>query len=131
MSTAPLVHVPGDGLSSDTAQSEGMRRVAAISRKLAGSSGIWMGLTYVEPGSASAPHDHGRSETAIYVVSGTPMFSFRDEAGEIVQHRAQPGDFVFVPPHTPHIEENPGEETAVVVIARTTDEAIVNNLDAL
>jgi uncharacterized RmlC-like cupin family protein len=45
---------------------------------------------------------------------------------------AGPGDYVFVPPFVPHREENrdPGEE-AVVVIARTTQEAIVVNLDSL
>jgi uncharacterized RmlC-like cupin family protein len=131
MSGTPLVHVRGDALSPDTAQSEGMRRVAAVSQRTAGSSGIWMGLTYVDPGCSSAPHDHGHSETSIYVVSGTPAFSFRDDAGDLVTHRTEPGDFVYVPPHTAHVESNPGNEAAVVVIARTTEEAIVNNLDAL
>ena len=42
-----------------------------------------------------------------------------------------PGDYVFVPPWVPHREENPGAEEAVVVIARTTQEAIVVNLDEL
>jgi uncharacterized RmlC-like cupin family protein len=131
MSDTPLIHVRGDALSTDTAQSEGMRRVAAVSQQTAGSSGIWMGLTYVDSGCSSAPHDHGHSETSIYVVSGTPAFSFRDEAGELVTLQTGPGDFVYVPAHTPHVESNPGDEVAVVVIARTTDEAIVNNLDAL
>lgn len=131
MSETPLVHVRGDSLSSDTAQSEGMRRVAAVSQRTAGSSGIWMGLTYVDPGCSSAPHDHGHSETSIYVVSGTPAFSFRDVGGELVTVRTEPGDFVYVPAHTPHVESNPGDEVAVVVIARTTDDAIVNNLEAL
>jgi len=33
-----------------------------------------------------------------------------------------------VPPFTPHREENPGEGEAVVVIARSSQEAIVVNL---
>ena len=38
----------------------------------------------------------------------------------------QPGDYVWVPPHVPHREENPSvAEAAVVVIARSTQEAIV------
>jgi uncharacterized RmlC-like cupin family protein len=37
-----------------------------------------------------------------------------------------------VPPFVPHREENPSpSEEAVVVIARTTQEAIVVNLDSL
>ena len=42
-----------------------------------------------------------------------------------------PGDYVFVPPHTPHREENPTDEEAVVVIARSSQEAIVVNLPGL
>jgi uncharacterized RmlC-like cupin family protein len=38
---------------------------------------------------------------------------------------------VFVPPFTPHREENPTDEPAVVVIARSSQEAIVVNLPSL
>jgi uncharacterized RmlC-like cupin family protein len=39
---------------------------------------------------------------------------------------------VFVPPFTPHREENPSpDEEAVVVIARSTQEAIVVNIESL
>jgi uncharacterized RmlC-like cupin family protein len=80
---------------------------------------------------SSANHHHGESETGIYVVSGHPVFVFAGRRGE---HRieASPGDFVFVPPFTPHREENPAaDEEAVVVIARSTQEAIVVNLESL
>jgi uncharacterized RmlC-like cupin family protein len=41
-------------------------------------------------------------------------------------------DYIFVPPHVPHREENPDTDTsAVIVIARSTQEAIVVNLPAL
>ena len=40
----------------------------------------------------------------------------------------EPGDYVFVPPFTPHREENPGDDEAVVVLARSSQEAIVVNL---
>ncbi len=43
-----------------------------------------------------------------------------------------PGDYIFVPPYVPHREENPSaDEEAVVVIARSTQEAIVVNLPSL
>jgi uncharacterized RmlC-like cupin family protein len=38
---------------------------------------------------------------------------------------------VFVPPFTPHREENPTDADAVVVIARSSQEAIVVNLPGL
>ena len=50
--------------------------------------------------------------------------------GAEVRLETSPGDFVFVPPHAPHREENPAtDEEAVVVIARSTQEAVVVNLD--
>jgi uncharacterized RmlC-like cupin family protein len=46
--------------------------------------------------------------------------------------RTQPGDYVYVPPFVPHREENPSsDEAAVVVLARSTQEATVVNLTSL
>jgi uncharacterized RmlC-like cupin family protein len=123
---------PGD-LSGDTAQSSGMQRSAAISGAQVGAGQLWMGRTVMAPGGRSADHHHGDSETGIYVVSGTPAFAFRDpESGEIVRLQTGPGDFVWVPPQVPHREENPAPDTeAVLVVARSTQEAIVVNLPGL
>ena len=125
--------IPADSLSSDTAQTSGMVRAAAISGDLVGARALWMGRTVVLPESSSGNHHHGRSETGIYVVSGNPVFVFRDPAsGELVRLEASPGDYVWVPPHVPHREENPSPDTeAVVVIARSTQEAIVVNVPSL
>jgi uncharacterized RmlC-like cupin family protein len=81
----------------------------------------------------SADHHHGESETAIYVVSGHPEFVFLDGDGDTERRvRTNPGDYVYVPPFAPHREENPNPtEDAVVVIARTTQQAIVVNLPSL
>ena len=123
----PLRHVPAAEMSADTAQSSGMTRREAVSRNTVGSEKVWMGEASVAPGSASANHHHGDSETAIYVVSGHPVFVFARD-GEEVRLAPEPGDYVFVPPWTPHREENPGAEEAVVVLARSSQEAIVVNL---
>jgi uncharacterized RmlC-like cupin family protein len=114
-------------MSTDTGQTGGMTRREAISGKTAGSEKVWMGQTHVGPRTASANHHHGDSETAIYVVSGHPVFVFAEDGRE-VRLTPEPGDYVFVPPFTPHREENPGEDEAVVVIARSSQEAIVVNL---
>jgi uncharacterized RmlC-like cupin family protein len=126
----PLRHVGPEELSPDTAQTDGMRRYAAISGRLTGSQKIWLGRTDVAGGASSANHHHGECETGIYVVSGHPVFVFADGERER-RIEASPGDFVFVPPFTVHREENPASEEAVVVIARSTQEAIVVNLDSL
>ena len=130
-----LHHVVPAGLSDMTAQTEGMRRVEAVSGRTVGSTGLWMGQTHVAPATSSANHHHGVSETGIYVVSGRPEFVFLDDTGdEPVERRLRtgPGDYIYVPPWVPHREENPDpDEEAVVVIARTTQEAIVVNLPDL
>lgn len=131
-----LHHVRAGELDGNTAQSGGMRRLAAISGRRVGSERIWMGQTHVAPATASSDHHHGESETAIHVISGHPEFVFLDDSGDgaprEVRLRTGPGDYVFVPPYVPHREENPDpDEEAVVVIARSTQEAIVVNLPGL
>lgn len=119
---------PG-GLSERTAQTGGMRRLEAVSGATVGSDRLWMGQTLVAPATASGDHHHGASETGIYVVSGHPEFVFFDAAEGEVRLRTEPGDYVYVPPWVPHREENPDpDHEAVVVIARTTQEAVVVNV---
>jgi uncharacterized RmlC-like cupin family protein len=127
--TLPLRHVKSAELSGDTAQTGGMTRLAAISGTTVGAGKIWMGRTHVAAGASSGNHHHGDTETAIYVISGRPVFVFTEGDRE-VRLEAEPGDYIFVPPYTPHREENPGPEEAVVVIARSSQEAVVVNLDA-
>jgi uncharacterized RmlC-like cupin family protein len=124
-------HIKASELSSATAQTAGMRRLAAITGGSVGSEKIWMGETWVSPATVSDNHHHGQSETAIFVRSGNPEFVFHDGVEEVRMVTA-PGDYIFVPPYVPHREENPDSENpAVVVIARSTQEAIVVNLPAL
>jgi uncharacterized RmlC-like cupin family protein len=125
-----LHHIPPSRLSEATAQTPIMRRFAAISATTVGAQGLFMGQTHLGPGQRSGAHHHGPSETAIYVVRGTPVFHYR-EGTALARIATRPGDYVYVPPHVPHVEENPGPEEAVLVLARTTQEAIVVNLDAL
>jgi uncharacterized RmlC-like cupin family protein len=126
-----LYQVARTSLSPDTGQTPGMRRVEAIAGATVGSSGLWMGQTHVAPATVSANHHHGESETGIYVASGHPEFVFGD--GETERRlRTEPGDYIYVPPWVPHREENPDPEAeAIVIIARTTQEAIVVNLPSL
>ena len=126
-----LHHIVRDALSADTIQTPGMRRLEAISGRTVGSEKLWMGETHVAPDTASGDHHHGEAETAIYVVSGHPVFVFADGERE-VRIETGPGEYVFVPPYVPHREENPaGDEEAVVVIARSTQDGIVVNLPSL
>jgi uncharacterized RmlC-like cupin family protein len=126
----PIQHIRAGQLSEETGQTGGMTRREAVSAHTVGAQRIWMGETHVAAHTASGDHHHGDSETAIHVVAGHPVFVFA-EGGEEVRVATSPGDYVFVPPFTPHREENPHDEEAVVVIARSTQEAIVVNLSGL
>ncbi len=131
--TAALRLIRPADLSGSTAQTAGMIRSAAISGDLVGARSLWMGRTILPAGVSSGDHHHGDSETGIYVVAGHPVFVCRDPAtGDIVRLETAPGDYVWVPPHVRHREENPSPDIeAVVVIARSTQEAIVVNVDTL
>lgn len=131
MAMGKLHHVPAETCTQGTAQTAGMTRMAALSGDTVGSRAIWMGQTHVAPGAVSGPHHHGESETGIYVVSGHPQFIYKDGEEEVRLH-TKPGDYIYVPPFVHHIESNEGsDEEAVVVIARTTQEAVVENLARL
>jgi uncharacterized RmlC-like cupin family protein len=126
-----LHHTPKGTLTVATAQTPGMERSEAISGVRSGSEKIWMGENHVGAGMRSADHHHGESETGIYVVSGHPAFVFLD-GDEERRIEAGPGDYIYVPPYVPHREENPSpDEEAVVVLARSTQDAIVVNLPSL
>jgi uncharacterized RmlC-like cupin family protein len=119
---------PGQ-FDANTPQTPGMQRVAAVSRELAGSQGLWAGVTIVGPQVASGKHHHGKLETVIYVVSGHGRIRWGEnlEFAEDVE----PGDFIYVPPFVPHQEINPAQEPSQWVIVRNSQEPIVVNLEPI
>ena len=113
---------------ANTTQTPGMQRVAAISRELAGSRGIWAGVTIVGPQVASGVHHHGEIETVIYVVSGKGLIRWGERME--CEQEVEPGDFIYVPPFVPHQEINNSPDTpSQWVIVRNSQEPIVVNLE--
>jgi uncharacterized RmlC-like cupin family protein len=113
---------------ANTPQTPGMQRVAAISRQLAGSQGLWAGVTVVAPQVASGVHHHGESETIIYVVSGKGKMRWGEHME--FEQEVEPGDFIYVPPFVPHQEINASPDTpSQWVIVRNTQEPIVVNVE--
>lgn len=111
-----------------TPQTPGMQRVAAVSRELAGSQGIWAGVTIVAPQTASGIHHHGELETVIYVVSGKGMIRWGERME--FEQEVEAGDFIYVPPFAPHQEINNSPDTpSQWVIVRNSQEPIVVNLE--
>jgi uncharacterized RmlC-like cupin family protein len=125
-----LHHVRAGLLDADTTQTPGMQRFEALSARHGGTERLWLGENHVGAQTFSGDHHHGEAETGIYVVAGHPEFVFLQD-GEEARIQAGPGDYIFVPPFVPHREENPHDEPAVVVLARSTQEGIVVNLPSL
>src|SRR3984957_415774 len=57
-------------LDSNTPQTPGMTRAAAITHARTGASKLWAGTVVVEPDARTAAHHHGELETVLYVVRG-------------------------------------------------------------
>jgi uncharacterized RmlC-like cupin family protein len=107
-----------------TPQTAGMRRLAAISRDLAGSENIWAGVMLAEPGTVSAVHHHDAQETVVYVLSGVSKVRW----GNQLEHEAEleAGDFLFIPPYLPHQEINPSPDRPTQwIVVRSGPEASV------
>jgi uncharacterized RmlC-like cupin family protein len=115
-------------LDTNTAQTSGMTRAAAITYAAAGAQKLWAGTVVVQPNVKSGAHHHGELETVLYIVRGRARFRWGDNL-EYVDD-AGPGDFIFVPPFVPHQEINPNpEEPVEAVIVRSGQDPIVVNLD--
>ena len=115
-------------LDSNTPQTPGMTRAAAITHARTGANKLWAGTVVVQPHAKTGPHHHGELETVIYVVRGRARMrwgdrlEFCDEAGA--------GDFIYVPPYVPHQEINARLDVLCeAVIVRSGQEPIIVNLD--
>ena len=112
----------------NTAQTPGMQRAAAVSGELAGSQGIWAGVTVIEPQTTSGVHHDGKLETIIYIISGKIVMRWGEQME--CEREAVAGDFVYVPPFAPHMETNNSPDTpSHWVVVRNAQEAIVVNLE--
>lgn len=115
-------------LDTNTPQTPGMTRAAAITHASAGAQKLWAGTVIVQPDAKTGAHHHGELETVLYIVKGRARFrwgerlEFAEEAG--------PGDFIYVPPFVPHQEMNARHDEPVeAVVVRSGQEPIVVNLD--
>jgi uncharacterized RmlC-like cupin family protein len=115
-------------LDSNTPQTPGMTRAAAINHARAGANKLWAGTVVVQPNAKTGAHHHGDLETVLYVVKGRARFRWGERL-EFVEE-AGPGDFIFVPPYVPHQEINADPSNPVeCVVVRSGQEPIVVNLD--
>ncbi len=120
--------IPAGSLDSNTPQTPGMNRAAAINFARVGAQKLWAGTVHIHPGAKTGAHHHGPLESVIYVIRGRARMRW----GEELQFTAEagPGDFIYVPPFVPHQEINASDgETLECVLVRSDNEAVVVNLD--
>jgi uncharacterized RmlC-like cupin family protein len=117
-----------DQLDSNTPQTPGMHRMAAVTRESANATKIWAGTVDISPNARTGAHHHGELESVIYVVKGRARMRW----GERLEYTAiaVAGDFIFVPPFVPHQEMNASStEPLECVLVRNDQEPIVVNLE--
>ena len=120
--------IPGDRLDTNTPQTPGMNRAAAINHARAGADKLWAGTVTIHPDAKTGPHHHGELESVIYVVKGRARMRWGERLEYIAE--AGPGDFIFVPPFVPHQEINAqDDESLECIVVRSGQEPIVVNLD--
>ncbi len=120
--------VRSDQLDSNTAQTPGMSRAAAINAARVGAQKLWAGTVQIEANARTGAHHHGALESVIYVVRGRARMRW----GERLEYteEAGPGDFIYVPPYVPHQEANASPtERLECLLVRSDNEAVVVNLD--
>ncbi len=120
--------VPGNSLDSNTPQTPGMSRAAAINFARVGAEKLWAGTVDVEPDAKTGAHHHGHLESVIYVLEGRARMRWGDALEFTAE--AGPGDFIYVPPYVPHQEINAlPDQTLRCLLMRSDQEAVVVNLD--
>ena len=119
--------IPGDALDTNTPQTPGMTRAAAVTHNRTGSQKLWAGTATIDPGAKTGAHHHGELESVIYVVKGRARMRW----GERLEYMAEagPGDFIYVPPFVPHQEINAADQPLECVVVRSGQEPVVVNLD--
>ena len=120
--------IRADKLDSNTPQTPGMNRAAAITHARTGANKLWAGTVTIHANAKTGAHHHGELESVIYVVSGRARMRWGEHLEYVAD--AGPGDFIYVPPFVPHQEINASrEESLSCVLVRSGQEPIVGNLE--
>ena len=115
-------------LSSNTPQTPGMQRRAAVTTEQTGASRLWAGTVTIAPKAKTGAHHHGDLESVIYVVNGVARLRWGERLEFVAE--AEAGDFIYVPPYVPHQEINASEDLQLhCVLTRSGQQGLVVNLD--
>jgi uncharacterized RmlC-like cupin family protein len=115
-------------LGSNTPQTPGMQRRAAVTTATTGATKLWAGTVTIEPKAKTGAHHHGDLESVIYVVNGLARLRWGERLEFVAE--AEAGDFIYVPPYVPHQEINASDDLQLhCVLTRSGQQGLVVNLD--
>src|SRR6201993_1044367 len=85
--------IRADQLDSNTPQTPGMNRAAAITHARTGANKLWAGTVTIDANAKTGAHHHGELESVIYVVSGRARMRWGKHLEYVSD--AGPGDFIY------------------------------------
>jgi uncharacterized RmlC-like cupin family protein len=97
---------------------QGLTYLAGLTGETAGSRGLCMTMAVLPPGARAKTHLHQGVETAVYVIDGEASMYWGDRLEELLVARA--GEYVYVPPDTPHLVMNRSAAECRAVVAHSS-----------
>ncbi|HEX6524279.1 MAG TPA: cupin domain-containing protein [Streptosporangiaceae bacterium] len=96
---------------------QGVSLANGVTNRSAGAHALCLHLVTIPPGFRGIPHFHAGHESAIYTVSGeTEVWHGEGLSQRTIVHA---GDFMYIPPGTPHLPVNRSAVMTIAVVART------------
>ena len=124
-----VTRVPKEQLAGHRGQNDDMERIIAVSRDTVGSKNLYSRIVRTAAGGRTEVHHHGECETSIYILRGHARFYSGDALRDVID--AHEGDFVYVPAHEVHVEENASATASLVVLlSRNCAGPVVHYVDA-
>jgi uncharacterized RmlC-like cupin family protein len=100
---------------------QGLTRTTGISRDSVGAKALCMQLVMLPPGTRGTPHSHNGHESALWVAMGEA--EIWHGPGLCCRTVVHAGDFLYIPPGTPHLPVNRSETRMMVAVMARTDPA--------
>lgn len=102
---------------------QGQSLTPGVSSQSADSKALTLHLAMIPPGTRGTPHFHANHESAVYTVSGQTEVWHGE--GLLKRTVVRAGDFMYIPPGTPHLTVNRGAVTAITIVTRADEQDCV------
>jgi uncharacterized RmlC-like cupin family protein len=103
-------------LDTNTPQTPGMNRAAAITYARCGAEKLWAGTVVIHANAKTGAHHHGPVESVIYVVKGKARMRWGEQLEFVAE--AGPGDFIHVPPYVPQNQRLRGRRAVMRAVSQ-------------